>query len=126
MQKLSEQERQRLEKLHKEAMEQKKRHRKVNHPGSARQMKEVWEEVDHLESQQFNPQSFFKLHDINGDGLLDEAEIEAIMLKEVRRSKSDPFSVSLPRSSRPRRSTVKRLKQIRLNDKKKWIACDNT
>lgn len=77
-------------------MEQKKRHRKVNHPGSARQMKEVWEEVDHLESDQFNPRSFFKLHDINSDGVLDEAEIEAIMLKEVRRYES--YLLSIPPS----------------------------
>ena len=73
-----------MEQLHKEAMEQKKRHRKLNHPGSAKQMAEVWEKVDHLESQQFTPRSFFKLHDINGDGQLDEGELEAIMLKEVR------------------------------------------
>jgi len=83
--KLSVEERQRLEQLHKEAMEQKKRHRKLNHPGSAKQMAEVWEKVDHLESQQFTPRSFFKLHDINGDGQLDEGELEAIMLKEAEK-----------------------------------------
>jgi hypothetical protein len=46
-------------------------------------MEEVWEKVDKLEADQFSPKAFFKLHDINGDGLLDDAEIEAIMLKEV-------------------------------------------
>lgn len=46
-------------------------------------MEEVWENVDHLEADQFNPKSFFKLHDVNSDGYLDEGEIEAIMLKEV-------------------------------------------
>lgn len=64
-------------------MEQKKNHPKVNHPGSVNQLEEVWQQVDKLESDQFSPKSFFKLHDINGDGFLDEAEIEAIMLKEV-------------------------------------------
>lgn len=64
-------------------MEQKKNHPKVNHPGSVDQLEEVWQQVDKLESDQFSPKSFFKLHDINGDGFLDEAEIEAIMLKEV-------------------------------------------
>lgn len=83
--KLPSQERERFEQLHKETMEQKKRHRKVNHPGSAKQMQEVWENVDHLESQQFTPRSFFKLHDINSDGFLDETEIEAIMLKEAEK-----------------------------------------
>jgi nucleobindin len=73
-----------MERLHQEAMEQKKRHRKVNHPGSVDQMEEVWEKVDHLEADQFKPKAFFQLHDINGDNHLDEAELEAIMLKEVR------------------------------------------
>lgn len=76
-------ERKRLEALHHEAMEKKKHHPKVNHPGSVDQMQEVWEDVDHLEADQFNPKSFFNLHDINSDGFLDEGEIEAIMLKEV-------------------------------------------
>ena len=84
LQKLDTAQRQRLEILHQQAMDQKKRHRKVNHPGSVDQMEEVWEKVDHLEAEQFKPKSFFQLHDINGDGFLDEAELEAIMLKEVR------------------------------------------
>jgi Ca2+-binding EF-hand superfamily protein len=46
-------------------------------------MEEVWEKVDNFEADQFKPKAFFKLHDINGDGFLDESELEAIMLKEV-------------------------------------------
>ena len=46
-------------------------------------MEEVWEKEDHLEPDQFTAKAFFKLHDINGDNQLDEAEIDAIMLKEV-------------------------------------------
>ncbi|CAF1173210.1 unnamed protein product [Rotaria sordida] len=82
---MNEEERKKSEALHQEAMEKKKNHPKVNHPGSVDQMQEVWEDVDHLEAQQFNPKSFFQLHDINGDGLLDEGEIEAIMLKEAEK-----------------------------------------
>ena len=82
-QKVDSEQRQRLEKLHREALEKKKRHPKVNHPGSVDQLEEVWEKVDHLEADQFAPRSFFKLHDINGDDFLDEGELEAIMLKEV-------------------------------------------
>lgn len=75
-----------MENLHRESLEKKKRHRKLNHPGSVKQMEEVWEQVDRLEANQFRPKTFFKLHDINGDGFLDDAELEAIMLKEVRKS----------------------------------------
>ena len=85
MKKLTNEERQQLEKMHQDALEKKKRHPKVNHPGSVDQMEEVWEKVDRLEAEQFTPKSFFKLHDINSDGYIDEAELEAIMLKEVRR-----------------------------------------
>ncbi len=74
-----------LERMHQEVLEKKKHHPKVNHPGSVDQMEEVWEQVDRLEAEQFTPKTFFNLHDINGDGFLDDAELEAIMLKEVRR-----------------------------------------
>lgn len=83
--KLNEEERKRQENAHKEAMEKKKHHPKVNHPGSVDQMEEVWEDVDHLEREQFSPKAFFQLHDINGDGFLDEGEVEAIMLKEAEK-----------------------------------------
>ena len=80
---MTEEDRKKFEAAHQEALEKKKHHPKVNHPGSVDQMEEVWENVDHLEADQFNPKSFFKLHDVNGDGFLDEGEIEAIMMKEV-------------------------------------------
>ncbi|CAF1312179.1 unnamed protein product [Didymodactylos carnosus] len=53
--------------------------------GSADQMEEVWEDVDHLEPEQFNAKTFFSLHDTNTDGFLDEDEIEALMLKEAEK-----------------------------------------
>ena len=83
LKKLNIDERKRLEKLHQETLEKKKHHKRVNHPGSVDQMEEVWEKVDNLEADQFSSKSFFKLHDINSDGFLDEGELEAIMLKEV-------------------------------------------
>ncbi|CAF0785461.1 unnamed protein product [Adineta ricciae] len=88
--KLTKDERKRLEELHHEALEQKKRHRPVNHPGSRDQMEEVWTKVDKLETNQFKPKAFFKLHDINGDGFLDEGEIEAIMLQEAAKIHDGP------------------------------------
>ncbi|CAF1509600.1 unnamed protein product [Rotaria sp. Silwood1] len=82
---MNEEERKKQEALHREAIEKKKHHPEVNHPGSVDQMQEVWEDVDHLEAEQFNPKSFFQLHDINSDGFLDEGEIEAIMQKEAEK-----------------------------------------
>ncbi|XP_069079832.1 nucleobindin-2 isoform X1 [Pleurodeles waltl] len=60
-------------------------HPKVNHPGSKDQLKEVWEEADGLDPNDFDPKTFFKLHDSNGDGFLDEQELEALFTKELEK-----------------------------------------
>lgn len=74
--------------------------------GSEDQLKQVWEETDGLDPDDFNSKTFFKLHgefkaqtcpagrgmslklvpnvlDNNGDGFLDETELEALFNKEV-------------------------------------------
>ncbi|XP_045296581.1 nucleobindin-1 isoform X4 [Leopardus geoffroyi] len=71
-----------------ELVEQQRRHRehpKVNVPGSQAQLKEVWEELDGLDPNRFNPKTFFILHDINSDGVLDEQELEALFTKELEK-----------------------------------------
>uniref|UniRef100_A0A8C4W5T6 Nucleobindin 2 n=1 Tax=Gopherus evgoodei TaxID=1825980 RepID=A0A8C4W5T6_9SAUR len=60
-------------------------HPKINHPGSKDQLKEVWEESDGLDPNDFNPKTFFKLHDVNNDGFLDEQELEALFTKELEK-----------------------------------------
>lgn len=60
-------------------------HPKVNHPGSKDQLKEVWEETDGLDPNDFDPKTFFKLHDVNNDGFLDEQELEALFTKELEK-----------------------------------------
>ncbi|CAH2325440.1 nucleobindin-2 isoform X1 [Pelobates cultripes] len=62
-----------------------KEHPKMNHPGSKDQLKEVWEETDGLDPTDFNPKTFFKLHDTNSDGFLDEQELEALFTKELEK-----------------------------------------
>lgn len=58
-------------------------HPKINHPGSQDQLKEVWEEGDGLDPNDFDPKTFFNLHDTNGDGYFDEQELEALFTKEL-------------------------------------------
>ncbi|XP_062328148.1 nucleobindin-2a [Osmerus eperlanus] len=60
-------------------------HPKVNHPGSENQLKEVWEEGDGLDPEDFDPKTFFNLHDTNGDGFFDEQELEALFTKELEK-----------------------------------------
>lgn len=74
------------EEAHYEEMKKKHEdHPKVNHPGSRDQLKEVWEETDGLDPSDFNPKTFFQLHDTNGDGFLDEQELEALFTKELEK-----------------------------------------
>ncbi|KAM5138312.1 nucleobindin-2 [Mantella aurantiaca] len=69
--------------------EMKKKHKdhpKINHPGSQDQLKEVWQETDGLDPSDFDPKTFFKLHDTNGDGFIDEQELEALFTKELEKA----------------------------------------
>lgn len=37
---------------------------KIHHPGSKKQLEEVWEKQDEMEGENFNPRTFFALHGI--------------------------------------------------------------
>ncbi|KAJ9580412.1 hypothetical protein L9F63_003936, partial [Diploptera punctata] len=60
-----------------------KEHEPLHHPGSKQQLEEVWEKQDHMESQEFNPRTFFHLHDLDGNGVWDADEVKALFLKEL-------------------------------------------
>ncbi|KAJ8399926.1 hypothetical protein AAFF_G00406560 [Aldrovandia affinis] len=82
---LDEEKREKEEKRLEELKDKHRQHPKVNVPGSVAQLREVWEETDGLDPQEFNPKTFFKLHDTNGDGVLDEQELEALFTKELEK-----------------------------------------
>jgi len=58
-------------------------HEKIHHPGSKDQLEEVWEKTDNLDKDDFDPKTFFNLHDTNMDGFLDELEVEALFEQEL-------------------------------------------
>lgn len=62
--------------------EKHKKHEKLHEPGHKKQLEEVWEEQDHME-QEFDPKTFFMLHDLDGNGLWDENEVKALFIKEL-------------------------------------------
>ncbi|XP_048263302.1 nucleobindin-2 [Bombus terrestris] len=67
-----------------QAMKEKQKiHEPVHHPGSKQQLEEVWEKQDHMESEEFNPRTFFFFHDIDGNGVWDQDEVKALFLKEL-------------------------------------------
>uniref|UniRef100_A0A673MNB5 Nucleobindin-2-like n=1 Tax=Sinocyclocheilus rhinocerous TaxID=307959 RepID=A0A673MNB5_9TELE len=82
---LDEEARQKEEEHYEEMKKKHADHPKINHPGSQDQLKEVWEEADGLDPNEFDPKTFFNLHDTNGDGYFDEQELEALFTKELEK-----------------------------------------
>jgi len=75
--------------------ESKKRHNaheKLKHPGGREQLEEVWEESDHMDKDNFDPKTFFALHDLNGDGYWNDDELEALFQIELEKvyNETDP------------------------------------
>merc|ERR1719242_510098 len=67
-----------------EEMEQKhKDHKKLNHPMTKDQLEEVWEEQDHMREEDWDPKTFFAMHDLNGDGFWEEDELKVLFQKEL-------------------------------------------
>ncbi|KAF6721572.1 Nucleobindin-2 [Oryzias melastigma] len=82
---MSEDDRKKAEQQYEEMKKKHADHPKVNHPGSEDQLKEVWQETDGLDPEDFDPKTFFKMHDSNGDGFFDESELEALFTKELEK-----------------------------------------
>lgn len=59
-----------------------KKHEKLHEPGHKAQLEEVWEEQDQMQ-QDFDPKTFFMLHDLDGNGLWDQDEVKALFIKEL-------------------------------------------
>ncbi|XP_068116069.1 nucleobindin-2 isoform X2 [Hyperolius riggenbachi] len=82
---LNEEQRKQEEAKYEEMRKKHKDHPKINHPGSKDQLEEVWQETDGLDPIDFDPKTFFKLHDTNSDGFIDEQELEALFTKELEK-----------------------------------------
>ena len=67
-----------------EKLESKHRqHDKLKHPMTKDQLEEVWEEQDHMDPQDFDPRTFFAMHDLDGNGQWDENEVRILFKKEL-------------------------------------------
>ncbi|XP_050312454.1 nucleobindin-1 [Anthonomus grandis grandis] len=75
-------EREALEKQFKEQEEKHKKHEKLHEPGHKAQLEEVWEEQDQMQ-QDFDPKTFFLLHDLDGNGLWDQDEVKTLFIREL-------------------------------------------
>lgn len=61
------------------------KHEKVHHPGNQAQLEEVWEKQDHMEGADFDPKSFFMMHDLDSNGYWDENEVKALFVHELNK-----------------------------------------
>ncbi|XP_030752852.1 nucleobindin-1 isoform X2 [Sitophilus oryzae] len=75
-------EKEKLQKEYEELEAKHKKHEKLHEPGHKQQLEEVWEEQDQMQ-QDFDPKTFFMLHDIDGNGLWDQDEVKALFIKEL-------------------------------------------
>lgn len=68
------------------------KHDKMHEPGHKKQLEEVWEKEDGLDPDSFDPKTFFKLHDKNNDGHLDQYEVETMFLNDLDKvyNETDP------------------------------------
>ena len=71
------------EKEFQEMQKKLKDHEHLRHPASKEQLEDVWEHQDGLNKEDFDPKTFFHLHDKNGDRHLDAMELEALFYSEV-------------------------------------------
>merc|ERR1711936_1460110 len=58
-------------------------HEKLKHPMTKYQLEDVWEEQDHMRAEDWNPKTFFNMHDLDGNGQWDENEVRVLFKKEL-------------------------------------------
>jgi len=92
MKKLNDEERKKKEHEHEEELKKLRKHEKMHQPGSKAELEEVWKEEDGLDPESFDPKTFFNLHDKDGNGFLDNYELETFFLDDVDKvyNESDP------------------------------------
>jgi len=80
---MDEESRKKFETELKEKEEKHKDHEKLHHPGNKAQLEDVWEKQDHMDKNDFDPKTFFSIHDVDSNGYWDEAEVKALFVKEL-------------------------------------------
>jgi len=54
-------------------------------PGHKAMLEEIWADADGMDVENFNPKTMFRLHDLNGDDVLDIKELEALFFNEAQK-----------------------------------------
>ncbi|XP_052844476.1 nucleobindin-2 [Drosophila gunungcola] len=80
---MDEESRKKFEAEVKEKEQKHNNHEKLHHPGNKAQLEDVWEKQDHMDKNDFEPKTFFSIHDVDSNGYWDEAEVKALFVKEL-------------------------------------------
>ncbi|XP_037069987.1 nucleobindin-2-like isoform X2 [Pollicipes pollicipes] len=83
LKKMDEEHKKEAQAKHEEHKKKGKEHAKVHHPLSEDQLEEVWEEQDHMDKDSFDPETFFRMHDVDGNEELDPTEVMALFKTEL-------------------------------------------
>jgi len=112
---------QEIERREKEKAEQ--ANKELKHPLSKDQIEDVWENQDNLPKDEFDPKTFFALHDLDGNGLLDTREVELVLKSEYEKSFTDKDK---PEVKEERRQEMLRMREHIYNsvDKNKDMMID--
>lgn len=82
---MNETEKQEAIKLRQEMKKKHDEHAKVHEPGSKAQFEDVWEKADNLPKNEFDPKTFFALHDTNSDNYWDPDEVKKLLNIEIKK-----------------------------------------
>lgn len=80
---MNETEKQEAIKLKQQLKEKHDDHPQVHEPGTRQQFEEVWEKKDNLPKQEFDPKTFFALHDLDSNGFWDPQEVRQLLKIEI-------------------------------------------
>merc|ERR1739838_390326 len=70
-------------------LRRKEKLKKLNDQDRKQAEERFLKEEDGLDDQKFNPKTFFNLHDLNGDGVMDHNELEALFVKDLVKAYED-------------------------------------
>ncbi|XP_055376913.1 nucleobindin-2 [Condylostylus longicornis] len=80
---LEEEDRKKYEEEIRKQKEKHDKHEKIHHPGNRAQLEEVWEKQDHMEGVDFDPKTFFMMHDVDSNRVWDQNELKALFVREL-------------------------------------------
>ncbi|CAB3369427.1 Hypothetical predicted protein [Cloeon dipterum] len=110
---LDEEHRKEFEHKIEEQEEKHKKHPSLHHPGSKQQLEQVWEEQDHMSPEDFNPKTFFHMHDLDGNGYWDADEVKTLFQKELDKM----YDPNAPEDDmRERREEMERMREHVFNE----------